>query len=81
MYDKVIAGVIHVKMAKQTQSAAFRALNNSDLTPAQIKQQVRQTVQAEAEQSIKAHQLAMQMAGDGDDDLFKAYMVSSFHEW
>ncbi|MBO02677.1 MAG: hypothetical protein CMG35_08550 [Candidatus Marinimicrobia bacterium] len=74
MYDKVIAGVIHVKMAKQTQSAAFRALNNSDLTPAQLKQQVRQTVQAEAEQSIKAHQLAMQMAGDGDDDLFKAYM-------
>ena len=74
MYDKVIAGVIHVKMAKQTQSAAFKALGNSDLTPAQIKQQVRQTVQAEADQSIKAHQLAMQMAGDGDDDLFKAYM-------
>ena len=74
MYDKIIAGIIHVKMSKQTQSAAFKALGNSDLTPAQIKQQVRQTVQAEAEQSIKAHQLAMQMAGDGDDDLFKAYM-------
>ena len=74
MYDKIIAGIIHVKMSKQTQSAAFKALGNSDLTPAEIKQQVRQTVQAEAEQSIKAHQLAMQMAGDGDDDVFKAYM-------
>ena len=74
MYDKVIAGIIHVKMSKQTQSAAFKALGNTDLTPAQMRQQVRQTVQAEAEQSIEAHKLAMQMAGDGDDDLFKAYM-------
>ena len=74
MYDKLIAGVIHVKMSKASQSASFANLKNQDLSKAELKRRVKQTVQAEAEQSIQAHKLAMQIAGDGDDDLFKAYM-------
>ena len=74
MYDKIIAGVIHVKMSKQAQSASFRQLQNRGLKKAELKRQLREGVQAEAEQSIEAHKLAMQLAGDGDDDLFKAYM-------
>ena len=73
MYDKIIAGVIHVNTSKKLQSYSFAGLQNRGLkkpTRAQIKAEI----QADAEQSIKAHQLAMQMAGDGDDDLFKAYM-------
>ena len=73
MYDKIIAGVIHVNTSKKLQSYSFAGLQNRGMkkpTRAQIKAEI----QADAEQSIKAHQLAMQMAGDGDDDLFKAYM-------
>ena len=73
MYDKIIAGVIHVNTSKKLQSYSFAGLQNRGLkkpTRAQIKAEI----QADAEQSIKAHQLAMQMAGEGDDDLFKAYM-------
>ena len=74
MYDKLIAGIIHIKMSKASQSASFANLKNQDLSKAELKRRVKQTVQAEAEQSIQAHKLAMQMAGKGDDDLFKAYM-------
>ena len=73
MYDKIIAGIIHVNTSKKLQSNMFAGLQNRGMkkpTRAQIKAEI----QAEAEQSIQAHKLAMQLAGDGDDDLFKAYM-------
>ena len=72
MYDKLIAGIIHVKMSKQAQSQSFKNLQNRGLTKAQLKRNIKEAVQAEAEESIKAHKLAFQIAGKGDDDLFKA---------
>jgi hypothetical protein len=72
MYDKLIAGVIHVKMSKQAQSQSFRNLQNRGLTKAQLKKNIKEAVQAEAEESINAHKLAFQIAGKGNDDLFKA---------
>ena len=73
MYDKIIAGVIHVNTSKKLQSYSFAGLQNRG-TRKPTRAQIKAEIQADAEQSIKAHQLAMQMAGDGDDDLFKAYM-------
>ena len=72
MYDKLIAGVIHVKMSKQAQSQSFRNLQNRGLKKGELKNSIRNAVQAEAEETIEAHKLAMKIAGDGDDDLFKA---------
>ena len=73
MYDKIIAGVIHVNTSKKLQSYSFAGLQNRGLKKP-TKAQIKAEIQADAEQSIKAHQLAMDLAGDGDDDLFKAYM-------
>lgn len=73
MYDKIIAGVIHVNTSKKLQSKSFALLQNRGMKKP-TKAEIKAEIQADAEQSIKAHQLAMQMAGDGDDDLFKAYM-------
>ena len=73
LYDKIIAGIIHVNTSKKLQSYSFAGLQNRGMkkpTRAQIKAEI----QADAEQTIKAHQLAMKMTGDGDDDLFKAYL-------
>ena len=73
MYDKIIAGVIHVNTSKKLQSNSFAQFQNRGMRKP-TKAEIKAEIQADAEQSIKAHQLAMQMAGDGDDDLFKAYM-------
>ena len=73
MYDKIIAGIIHVKTSKKLQSKSFALLQNRGMKKP-TKAEIKAEIQIEAEQSIKAHQLALQMAGDGDDDLFKAYM-------
>ena len=73
MYDKLITGIIHVNTSKKLQSNSFAQFQNRGMkkpTRAQIKAEI----QADAERSIQAHKLAMQLAADGDDDLFKAYM-------
>ena len=64
MYEKLIAGLTQIKLAKMTKSASFRNLGAGV---------VRETVDGQVKESIDAFQLAFKLAGESqDDDLFKA---------
>ena len=64
MYDKLIAGLTQIKLAKMTKSASFRNLGAGA---------VREVVDTQVAESIDGFRLAMKLAGNSkDDDLFRA---------
>ena len=64
MYDKLIAGLTQIKLAKMTKSASFRNLGAGA---------VREVVDTQVAESIDGFKLAMKLAGNSkDDDLFRA---------
>ena len=64
MYDKLIAGLTQIKLAKMTKSASFRNLGAGA---------VREVVDTQVAESVDAFRLAMKLAGNSkDDDLFRA---------
>ena len=66
MYDKIIAGLTQIKLSKMTQSGSFRSLGAGK----QSKRAIIDAVDAQVQESVNAHQLAMKIAGaDANDDL------------
>ena len=72
MYDKIIAGVIHANTSKKLQSYSFAGLQNRGMKNL-LEHKSKQKYKLMLNNQLKLIN-SMQMAGDGDDDLFKAYM-------
>ena len=72
-YDKVIAGLTQVKLAKMTYSNKFRELGAGKKVTKNSKAEIFEAVNKQMADSKKAHKLAYQIAGTSkNDDLFKA---------
>ena len=72
MYDKVVAGLTQVKLAKMQMSGKFAELG-AGKTRTVTKSMVYEAVDAQVGQSIEAFRLALKFAGNNkDDSLFKA---------